>query len=81
VAAIQAVARLLGNTPAVCRKSYVHPGIVESYPAGDTIVTVREGKNGKTDRSPGQLKPAEAAVLMLLKRQLPGTRSRKRRSS
>jgi DNA topoisomerase-1 len=81
VDAIQAVARLLGNTPAVCRRSYVHPGIVESYLAGDTIVTVREGKNGKKDRSLGQLKPAEAAVLMLLKRQLPGTRSGKRRSS
>jgi DNA topoisomerase-1 len=29
--AICAVARLLGNTPAVCRKCYVHPEIVEAY--------------------------------------------------
>jgi DNA topoisomerase-1 len=29
--AICAVARLLGNTPAICRKCYVHPGIVEAY--------------------------------------------------
>ena len=29
--AICAVARLLGNTPAVCRKCYVHPAIVEAY--------------------------------------------------
>jgi DNA topoisomerase-1 len=29
--AICAVARLLGNTPTVCRKCYVHPAIVEAY--------------------------------------------------
>ena len=29
--AICAVAELLGNTPAICRKCYVHPGIVETY--------------------------------------------------
>ena len=31
VRAIAAAAAELGNTPAVCRKSYVHPGIVDSY--------------------------------------------------
>src|SRR5207253_9532705 len=29
--AICAVAQLLGNTPAICRKCYVHPAIVEGY--------------------------------------------------
>jgi DNA topoisomerase-1 len=29
--AIEAVARLLGNTKAVCRKCYVHPEVVEAY--------------------------------------------------
>ncbi len=29
------VARALNNTPAVCRRSYVHPGLVESYLAGE----------------------------------------------
>ena len=77
VDAIQAVARMLGNTPAVCRKSYVHPGIVESYLAGDTIVTVREGAHGKIARSLSRLKPAEAAVLMLLKRGLAKGNGRK----
>jgi DNA topoisomerase I len=28
------VAERLGNTPAVCRKSYVHPVILERYLAG-----------------------------------------------
>jgi DNA topoisomerase-1 len=30
-AAIQAVAERLGNTPAICRRCYVHPVVVESY--------------------------------------------------
>lgn len=34
VAAIKDVARRLGNTPAVCRKCYVHPGVLECYMAG-----------------------------------------------
>jgi DNA topoisomerase-1 len=29
-AAISAVAKMLGNTPAVCRKCYVHPAVLES---------------------------------------------------
>jgi len=33
-ATIKAVAQRLRNTPAVCRKSYVHPAIVEAYHDG-----------------------------------------------
>jgi DNA topoisomerase-1 len=33
--AIRAVADALGNTPAVCRASYVHPALLESYAAGE----------------------------------------------
>jgi len=35
--AIQEVAHYLGNTPAVCRSSYVDPRVVDSYNAGVTI--------------------------------------------
>ncbi len=35
VQAIEGVAKLLGNTKAVCRKCYIHPAIVESYLEGD----------------------------------------------
>ena len=34
VAVIKQVAERLGNTPAVCRKSYIHPVVVESYLSG-----------------------------------------------
>jgi len=31
VRAVEAVSGLLGNTPAVCRKSYIHPAILDCY--------------------------------------------------
>jgi len=31
MAAMTATAKRLGNTPAVCRKSYVHPAVIETY--------------------------------------------------
>lgn len=34
VQAIEAVAKALGNTKAVCRKCYVHPAIIDTYLAG-----------------------------------------------
>lgn len=33
-AVIQGVAKQLGHTPAVCRKSYVNPAIIERYMEG-----------------------------------------------
>ena len=41
--AIEAVAKLLGNTKAVCRKCYVHPAIVESYLEGRLGERLRGG--------------------------------------
>ena len=37
VAAIKATAEGLGNTPAVCRKCYIHPTVLTSYEAGRVI--------------------------------------------
>jgi len=42
VQAIKAVAQRLGNTPAVCRKCYVHPAVLECYMAGKVIRCVRK---------------------------------------
>ena len=58
--AICAVADLLGNTPAVCRKCYVHPVIVEAYLNRTRIA----GLNGDTKSLvPPNLRVAERAVL------------------
>jgi DNA topoisomerase-1 len=34
VTCVKAVAGVLGNTPAVCRKAYIHPAVLEAYEAG-----------------------------------------------
>jgi DNA topoisomerase IB len=40
--AIQEASHYLGNTPAVCRKSYVDPRVIDRYEAGVTISGVLE---------------------------------------
>lgn len=40
--AIQQVAERLGNTRAVCRKSYIHPAILEAYVDGERVCTAPE---------------------------------------
>ncbi len=61
--AICAVAELLGNTPAVCRKCYVHPVIVEAYLKRTPIA----GLNGNAKSlTPPDLRGAERAVLKFL---------------
>lgn len=37
---VKAVAGLLGNTPTVCRSSYIHPRVFDLYEAGDLIRTL-----------------------------------------
>jgi DNA topoisomerase-1 len=75
VTAIEAVARMLGNTPAVCRKCYIHPEILNSYLAGQTIATIQQRLSSNINRSQSRLKPEEAAVIVLLKRRLNRRRS------
>jgi DNA topoisomerase IB len=37
VAAIESVSKQLGNTPAICRKCYVHPEVLNAYMSGDLV--------------------------------------------
>jgi DNA topoisomerase I len=62
--AICAVAELLGNTPAVCRKCYVHPVIVEAYLNRMRIAGLNGA--GNTLKLP-DLRAAERAVLKFLR--------------
>jgi DNA topoisomerase I len=39
--AVQRVAARLGNTPAVCRRCYIHPAVLEAYIEGDLARTLR----------------------------------------
>ena len=60
--AIEAVAGLLGNTPTVCRKSYVHPGVVDAY--RDRTMAAVSGRKRAPARIAG-LRADEVALLAL----------------
>ena len=70
VRAIEHVAERLGNTPAVCRKSYVHPAILEAYQHGSLPPIVRERAKQELARELAELPPEETAVLAFLKKRL-----------
>ena len=70
VRAIESVAERLGNTPSICRKCYVHPGVIEAYLDG----TIAEALLVRTEQELSEdlhvLQPEEAAVVALLQQRL-----------
>ena len=70
VSAIEAVAKKLGNTRAVCRKCYIHPGILNSYLDGSLVQTLGERVKQEMAERLSELRPEEAAVLAILEQQL-----------
>ena len=69
VRAIESVARRLGNRPSVCRKCYVHPGILDAYLEGTMLDSLRRRASEEMAHVRG-LNPEESAVLALLQRRL-----------
>jgi DNA topoisomerase-1 len=70
IKAIDAVAKRLGNTRAVCRKSYIHPAIVDCYMDPSLTQTLTQGAQRKAARSLNGLSFEEAAVMAILERQI-----------
>lgn len=66
--AVREVSDYLGNTPAVCRSSYVDPRVIELYEDGETIAPVlgKLGEDGLFGR-PATHGAVERAVLKLLR--------------
>lgn len=72
VTAVRLVAAELGNTPAICRKSYVHPMILTRYlKSGATISVPRRSKSKKTA---GKYWPEEIALIDFLDEHFPERR-------
>ena len=72
VQVIEAVAQELGNTPAICRKCYIHPAILDAYLEGVTLMRHNRSTGSGNDRSAtpiSGLRSAEAALLSLLRLQ------------
>jgi DNA topoisomerase I len=77
VMAVRMVAAELGNTPAVCRKSYVHPIVIARYlDAGDTIA--RGLARVAPQQGVARHHPEERALLHFLDRHFPERRRRAR---
>lgn len=67
-AAIEQVAARLGNTPAICRKCYIHPDVVAAYLDGTLLRDVARHLQRHSRRKAAEaLAPEEAAVLALLR--------------
>lgn len=65
--AIAWVAERLGNTPAVCRKSYVHPAIINAFLNGKLQTMPQVPRENPGLSVSGQLSSQEKIVLWLLK--------------
>lgn len=69
-AAITAVAKMLGNTPTVCRKCYVHPAVLETYLDGSLIEGLKKQTEKTLEDSFENLRSEEAVVLAFLRERL-----------
>lgn len=78
--AIEAVAQRLGNTPAICRKCYIHPAIIDSYLEGTLSNIYKKRAKPELTTPVGKLKPEEAAVLAFLQKRLDAEQRRERTS-
>ncbi|HLL82984.1 MAG TPA: hypothetical protein VK420_10045, partial [Longimicrobium sp.] len=59
----------LGNTPAVCRSSYIHPAVFERYERGQTIAPLMRKEMRPGEESlPGRFYAEEAALMRFLER-------------
>jgi DNA topoisomerase-1 len=76
VRAIEAVAERLGNTPAVCRKCYIHPDVLDAYLDGTLINSLKQRIERRHSKYLKGLSPEEAAVLALLQQRPAGEEQR-----
>jgi DNA topoisomerase-1 len=62
--AIKRVAEKLGNTPAVCKKSYIHPGVIDEFLQNGALTLVQK----EVSRAQHALNKHEVAVIDLVER-------------
>ncbi|MGH7718013.1 MAG: DNA topoisomerase IB, partial [Gemmatimonadaceae bacterium] len=81
VMALRLVAAELGNTPAICRSSYVHPIVIARYESdGETIALARHARHARRARRRALrgYYPEERALLAFLDKYFPERRRRLR---
>jgi DNA topoisomerase-1 len=68
--AIEQVAERLGNTEAICRKSYVHPAVIQAYLDRSLVKTLKRRAEKELRRRLPRLSAEEAAVLAFLQQRM-----------
>jgi DNA topoisomerase-1 len=68
--AIAAVSKILGNTPTVCRKCYVHPAVLETYLNGGMIEGLRQKTEETLSKKLRHMRSEEAAIMSFLQASL-----------
>ena len=68
--AISAVSKILGNTPTVCRKCYVHPDVLETYLDGRMIEGLKQKTEETLSKKLPNMRAEEAAVMSFLQARL-----------
>jgi DNA topoisomerase IB len=76
------VSEYLGNTPTVCRSSYIDPRVIDLYDDGSTIARALERLGAEADfGQPATHGQVEAAVLRLLRRPVRAAARRRARAA
>ena len=68
--AIGAVAKMLGNTPAICRKCYIHPAVLENYLGGQSLEGLKQKTEEILENEHIDLREGERAILKFLQARL-----------
>jgi DNA topoisomerase-1 len=66
VRAVEKVAKHLGNTPAICRRCYIHPAIFDGYLDGTLLTTLKEQARNYLAENVIGMSAEEAAVAAFL---------------
>jgi DNA topoisomerase-1 len=66
VRAVEKVAKHLGNTPAICRRCYIHPAVFDGYLDGTLLATLKEQTRAYLTKNIAGMSAEEAAVAAFL---------------
>jgi DNA topoisomerase-1 len=80
VRAVEKVAKHLGNTPAICRRCYIHPAIFEGYVDGTLLEALAAKTDAYLKENIEHMSPEEAAVTAYLRLRLAGEIEAQRQS-
>jgi DNA topoisomerase I len=70
IRAVEKVARHLGNTPAVCRRCYIHPAVLDGYVDGTLLDALAAKTETYLKENIEHMSPEEAAVTAFLRLRL-----------